>query len=43
MEGIGARIEADIGTNRGVSDQALIEARGHVMNQTSLSEVAEEL
>jgi peptidoglycan glycosyltransferase len=43
MEGIGARIEADIGANRGVSHEALIEARGHVMNQTSLGEVAEEL
>ena len=43
MEGVSARIEADIGANHGVSDEALIEARGHVMNQTSLGEVAEEL
>jgi len=43
MERIGARIEADIGADRGVSDEALIEARGYVMDQTSLSEVAEEL
>ncbi len=43
MKRIGARIEADIGADRGVSDEALIEARGYVMDQTSLSEVAEEL
>jgi hypothetical protein len=43
MERVGARIEADVGANRRVSNEALVKARGHVMNQTSLGEVTEEL
>jgi peptidoglycan glycosyltransferase len=43
MERIGARIEADIGADRGVGDEALIKTRRYVVDQTSLGEVAEEL
>jgi hypothetical protein len=43
MEGIGTRIEADVGTDCRVSNEALIEPCGDVVNETALSEVAEEL
>jgi hypothetical protein len=43
MEGIGARIKPDVGADRRVSDKALVQARGDVVDETSLSEVAEEL
>jgi hypothetical protein len=43
MEGIGAGIKADIGANCRVSNKALIEPCGDVVDETALSEVAEEL
>jgi hypothetical protein len=43
MEGIGTWIEADVGTDCRVSNEALIEPCGDVVNETALSEVAEEL
>ncbi|MEO0064371.1 MAG: hypothetical protein RLZZ377_797, partial [Chloroflexota bacterium] len=42
MKGIGTWVEADVGANRGVGSEALIEPRGDIMNETALSEVAEE-
>jgi len=42
MEGIGTRIEPDVGADGWVSSQSLIEARGDVVHETALSEVAEE-
>jgi peptidoglycan glycosyltransferase len=43
MKRVGARIKADVSADRRVSDEALIEAYGHVMNETSIGEVTEEL
>jgi hypothetical protein len=43
MQGIGARIEADVGADCRVGDEALIKARRYVVDETPLGEVAEEL
>jgi len=43
MEGISTRVKADIGAYCRVSDKALIEACGYVVNETTLGEVAKEL
>ncbi len=43
MERIGAGVKADIGADRWVCHQTLVEARGYFMDQASLGEVAEQL
>jgi len=43
MERIGARIEADVAADRWIGGEAFVEARGHIVDETSLGEVAEQL
>lgn len=42
MQGVGTWIEANVSADRRVCDEALIESRSRIMDQTSLGKVAEE-